>query len=166
MLEYSSNRYGKHRRVDISSVRIGNRLANDMSISELHAELQKIKCPRIVPGMPKPDMIFALGVFQQEQSEAAPCSQQGRQFGTGLTATSAIPPKADVDRGNRHVRFVPKSRHWSSFDFLVVRCHKSTAFHYRFTGFPLRFSQTRTSARRGHKSDGESRQIAFAVSKV
>jgi hypothetical protein len=70
MLEYSSNKYGKWRRVDIEALWLGDRLANDLSQQQLHAELTRIKCPRITQGMGKPEMLFALGVFQQEQVEA------------------------------------------------------------------------------------------------
>ena len=51
MLEYSSNKFGKWRRVDIHSVLIGDRLANELSQWELYAELKKMKCPRIADGM-------------------------------------------------------------------------------------------------------------------
>ena len=70
MLEISSNRFGKWRRVDIESVLIGDRLANEMSLKQLYAELEKISCPRIKPDMGKHDLIFCLGIHQQELLEA------------------------------------------------------------------------------------------------
>jgi hypothetical protein len=71
MLEYSSNKYdNKWRRVDIEAVLLGDRLANELSQKQLYTELEKIKCPRIKPDMGKPDLIFCLGIHQQEQLEA------------------------------------------------------------------------------------------------
>jgi hypothetical protein len=70
MLEYSGNKYGKWRRVDIESVWLGDRLANELTQPQLFAELTKMKCPRIKPDMGRPDLIFCLGIFQQELAEA------------------------------------------------------------------------------------------------
>jgi hypothetical protein len=56
--------------VDIESLLLGDRLANELSQMQLYAELKKIKCPRIKPDMSKIDMLFCLGIFQQEQLEA------------------------------------------------------------------------------------------------
>jgi hypothetical protein len=70
MLEYSSNRYGKWRRVDIETVMLGDRLATDLNQWQLHAELKKMKLPRLTENMGKSEMIFLLGVHQQEMMEA------------------------------------------------------------------------------------------------
>ena len=69
MLEYSSNKFGKWRRVDIDSVMLGDRLANELNQWELYAALKKMKCPRVVEGQGKPEMLFLLGVHQQELLE-------------------------------------------------------------------------------------------------
>jgi hypothetical protein len=76
MLEYLSNKYStKIRRVDIMAVRIGKRRAYDLEQHVLFAELQKIH-PEAVKkfslnrDMAKPDLIFCLGVHQQELQEA------------------------------------------------------------------------------------------------
>jgi hypothetical protein len=71
MLEISSNRYdNKWRRVDIESVMLGDRLANDLSRVQLFSELTKIQCPRIKPDMGKHDLLFCYGVHLQELAEA------------------------------------------------------------------------------------------------
>ena len=49
---------------------LGDRLANTLSQWELYAELTKIGCPRITQNMGKPEMLFLLGVHQQETLEA------------------------------------------------------------------------------------------------
>jgi prophage maintenance system killer protein len=48
--------------VDIESLLLGDRLANELSQMQLYAELKKIKCPRIKPDMSKIDMLFCLGI--------------------------------------------------------------------------------------------------------
>jgi hypothetical protein len=58
-------------RVDIHSVRIGNRLANDMPLEELHKEAKKLSVPRIRPEQGKQDVILRIGVWQLEQIEQA-----------------------------------------------------------------------------------------------
>lgn len=71
MLEYSSNKFGKWRRVDIEAVQLRDgRLASELDQWKLYAELTKMKCPRITPGMGKPEMLFLLGIHQQELLEA------------------------------------------------------------------------------------------------
>jgi hypothetical protein len=70
MIEYSSNKYGKWRRVDIESLWLGDNLASDMTQQRLYAELTDAGVPRITKGMGKPDLLFCLGVHQQELVEA------------------------------------------------------------------------------------------------
>jgi hypothetical protein len=47
MIEYSSNKYGKWRRVDISALWLGDNLASDMTQQRLYAELTDAGVPRI-----------------------------------------------------------------------------------------------------------------------
>ena len=70
VIEYSSNKYGRWRRVDISALWIADQLASEMTQQRLYAELSHIKCPRISKEMGKPELLFCLGVHQQEQREA------------------------------------------------------------------------------------------------
>jgi hypothetical protein len=72
MLEVSSNKFGRWRRVDISDLWLTDgRNANSLNAWQLYDELAKVGCPNIARGMAKPDLLFALGVFQQDQREAA-----------------------------------------------------------------------------------------------
>jgi hypothetical protein len=68
--DYSSNKYGVWRRVDIEAVMLGDRLANDLNQWQLAAELKRLKVPRVTDGMGKSEMIFLLGIHQQEVLEA------------------------------------------------------------------------------------------------
>jgi hypothetical protein len=77
MLQYSSNRYGKHRTVDIADLWLpDNRKASDMDQGKLFAELKKLGCPRVNQDMGRAELLFCLGVHQQEQREAARESAQ------------------------------------------------------------------------------------------
>ena len=77
MLEYSTNKFGKWRRVDAHSVQLPDgRLANDLDQWALAAELKKMKCPRVTEGMGKPDLILLLGIHQQELLEEKRAGQQ------------------------------------------------------------------------------------------
>jgi hypothetical protein len=60
---------GKHRRVDIHAVRIGNKLAHEMPLADLHAAVKKMGVPRIEPQMGIQDVVLRLGVWQLEQLE-------------------------------------------------------------------------------------------------
>jgi hypothetical protein len=72
LYEISTTQFdNKHRRVDIHSVRCGNRLAYEMPLAELHAAVRKMGVPRISPEMGAQDVILRLGVFQLEQLEQA-----------------------------------------------------------------------------------------------
>jgi hypothetical protein len=71
VIEYSSNKFGTWRRVDIESLMLGDKRANDLPQHQLYALLKEADCPRINIDMGKPDLLFCLGVAQQEAQEAA-----------------------------------------------------------------------------------------------
>ena len=77
VIEYSSNKYGRWRRVVISALWIADQLASEMTQQRLYAELTHIKCPRITREMGKPELLFCLGVHQQELVEAKRAEQPG-----------------------------------------------------------------------------------------
>ena len=69
--EISTTQFGKHRRVDIHAVRIGNKLAHQMPLQELHALAKKMGVPRIKPDMGMQDVVLRIGVHQLEQLDGA-----------------------------------------------------------------------------------------------
>jgi hypothetical protein len=70
VIQISSNKYGRWRQVDIESLYLEDgRNANDLTVWELQPLLEKQGIPHVKPGMAKPDLLFALGVFQQQQRE-------------------------------------------------------------------------------------------------
>jgi hypothetical protein len=72
VLEISSNKYGRWRRVDVESLYLEDgRNANDLTVWELQPLLEKLGVPHVKPGMAKPDLLFAFGIFQQDQRETA-----------------------------------------------------------------------------------------------
>jgi hypothetical protein len=72
VIEVSSNRFGKWRRVDISDLWLTDgRNANSLNQWQLYDELARINCPNIKQGMAKQDLLFALGCYQQDQRDAS-----------------------------------------------------------------------------------------------
>jgi hypothetical protein len=68
MYEISTTQFdGKHRRVDTHSVRLGNKLAHEIPLQELHAAAKKLGVPRIKPEHGMQDVILRIGVWQLEQ---------------------------------------------------------------------------------------------------
>ena len=61
----------KFRRVDLHAIRVGNKLAHQMPLTELHAFAKKKGVPRILPEMGMQDVLLRIGVWQLEQQEAA-----------------------------------------------------------------------------------------------
>jgi hypothetical protein len=71
MIEVSSNRYGRWRKVDISDLWLDGRNVNELNQWQLFAELEKLRVPHITKHTAKADLLFLLGIFQQDQREAA-----------------------------------------------------------------------------------------------
>jgi hypothetical protein len=72
MIEVSTNKFGgRWRKVDIEDVWLDGRNAKEMNQWQLFAELQKLGVPHITKDTAKSDLIFLLGVFQQDEREKA-----------------------------------------------------------------------------------------------
>jgi hypothetical protein len=70
-LEYFTNTIdGKHRRIDVHSLKISGAFAHEMRVEDLYAKLKQMKCPRITAGMAKPDLLVRYGVWLQERAES------------------------------------------------------------------------------------------------
>ena len=71
MLEYSSNKFGRWRSVDIHNLFLEDgRNAHDLTVWELQPLLEKMGVPHAKPGVAKPDLLFAYGIYLQEKREA------------------------------------------------------------------------------------------------
>ena len=72
MLQISTTQFdGKFRCVDLHAVRIGNKLAHQMRLEDLHAWAKKNNVPRIKSNMGFQDVLLRIGVYQLEQLDAA-----------------------------------------------------------------------------------------------
>jgi hypothetical protein len=54
----------KFRRVDLHAIRIGDKLAYQMSLESLHAFAKKKGVPRILPNMGMQDVLLRIGIWQ------------------------------------------------------------------------------------------------------
>jgi hypothetical protein len=72
MMQISTTHFdNKFRRVDLHAIRIGDKLAHQMSLDELHAFAKKKDVPRILPEMGMQDVLLRIGVWQLEQLDGA-----------------------------------------------------------------------------------------------